>query len=280
MAKTLLILFTLTIVITGTGKGQYYYRDIVSNKQAYQEKQVLKEQKIRRIKVHSFEGNGEVSEGFFCEKNISRDYRKMDTYTRSYLTGKALLTSRYGDNDLLVQSTDSSDLSVSTSVYKYDNSGNITSIFSRSHSNDDDFTTILTEEHQYSYNNKGQPVKMLRIRNKKDSTNITFTADERGNITDEIEESKDGKHYYYYYNEKNRLTDIVKFNAVKNRLLPDFVFEYNNAGQITQMISVEEGISNDYYTWKYVYNDGLRIIEKCFSKEKILLGYFEYEYDQ
>ena len=28
------------------------------------------------------------------------------------------------------------------------------------------------------------------------------------------------------------------------------------------------------------YNEGLRIIEKCFSKEKNLLGYFEYEYKE
>jgi hypothetical protein len=45
------------------------------------------------------------------------------------------------------------------------------------------------------------------------------------------------------------------------------------------MVAVEEGMSGDYYNWQYVYGDeGQRIIEKCFSKENILLGYFEYEY--
>ena len=61
--------------------------------------------------------------------------------------------------------------------------------------------------------------------------------------------------------------------------MPDFLFEYNSAGQVTQMITTEEGISNNYFTWKKTYNDGLRIIEKCFSKEKELLGYFEFEYN-
>jgi hypothetical protein len=61
--------------------------------------------------------------------------------------------------------------------------------------------------------------------------------------------------------------------------MPDFLFEYNSAGQVTQMITTEEGISNNYFTWKNTYNDGLRIIEKCFSKEKELLGYFEFEYN-
>jgi hypothetical protein len=229
--------------------------------------------------VHSFEGNGEVSPGFFCEKEIGKDYRKMETYTRSNISGKSLMTSYFNDKDQLVRASDSSDLSVSTSIYEYDANGNIARITSRSHSNDDDFSTQLIEEHVYTYNEKGKPVKMLRTRNGKDSAWIVFKHDEHGNVIDEIDDSKNGKHYYYYYNDKNRLTDIVKFNVVRNKLVPDFMFEYNSDGQVTQMVAVEEGVSNDYYTWKYTYNDGLRIIEKCFSKEKILLGYFEYEYD-
>ena len=279
MGKPVLILFTLLAVVISSNKAQYYYRDIVSNKQALREQQELKDQKIRTIKVHSFEGNGVASEGFFCEKNISKDYRKMETFTRSYVSGKSLLTAYYDDNNLLVRSSDSSDLSVASSFYKYDSKGNISSIVFRSHSNDDDFATALNEEHLYFYNNAGQPIKMLRTRNKKDSATIVFKLDEHGNVVDELEQGKDGYRYYYYYNDKNRLTDIVKFNVVKNKLLPDFMFEYNSAGQVTQMISTEEGANSNYYTWKYVYNDGLRIIEKCFSKEKNLLGYFEYEYE-
>ena len=114
---------------------------------------------------------------------------------------------------------------------------------------------------------------MLRIRNQQDSSRVLFTADEKGNIIDENDMGKNGKHYYYFYNDKNRLTDIVKFNVVRNKLQPDFVFEYNSAGQVTQMATVEEGVNNDYNTWRYVYNDGLRIIEKCFSKENILISY-------
>ena len=243
------------------------------------ERTVLKEQKIRNILVHSFEGNGEASPGFFCEKKISKDYRRIETYTKSNITGKALLTAYYNDKEQLIQSTDSSELSITTSLYQYDDKGNVSSIISNSHSNDDDFATRLVEEHQYIYDAKGRPVKMLRTRNQNDSSMVIFTLDENGNVIDENDMGKNGKHYYYYYNDKNRLTDIVKFNVVKGKLLPDFLFEYNSAGQVTQMVTVEAGANSDYYTWKYVYNDGLRIIEKCFSKENILLGYFEYEYN-
>lgn len=279
MTKSGSITILLLTVFTAASQAQYYYKDIVSNKQVISEKQGLKEQKVRSILVHSFEGNGDDSPGFFCEKKISKDYRRIETYTKSNITGKSLQTAYYNDKDQLIQSTDSSELSSTTSMYQYDANGKITNIISNSHSNDDDFATRLLEEHQYQYDAKGQPVKMLRIRNMKDTAQIIFTTDDKGNIIDEKDTGKNGKHYYYYYNDKNRMTDIVKFNVVKNKLMPDFIFEYNSDGQVTQMVTVEEGMNSDYYTWKYVYNDGLRIIEKCFSRENILLGYFEYEYN-
>ncbi len=258
--------------------AQYYYKDLVSNKQAQLEKLALKDAKIKSVIVHSFEGDKSPSEGFFCEKKISKDQRKIETYTRAYTTGKALLTSYYNDKDQLIKSVDSSDLTVATSIYKYNTDDKIESIISNSHSKDEDFTTALTEEHLYRYNTKKQPVQMVRIKNKRDSVLIDFILDEHGNVSDEIEAGPKGQHYYYYYDAKHRLTDIVKFNVVFNKLWPDLTFEYNSSNQVIQMIAVEEGVNKNYYTWKYIYNDGVRIIEKCFSKEDVLLGYFEYEY--
>jgi hypothetical protein len=278
MMRYLTMLFLQLTAGTPFANAQYYYKDIVSNKQARAEKALFKEQKIRNIEVHSFESDRSPSKGFFCEKKISKDYRRIETYTRSYTTSKALLTAYYNDKEQLIQSTDSSDITASVSYYQYDADGDITSIISSSHSADDDFNTGLKEEHQYIYNDKKQPVQMLRIKNNKDSVLIDFVLDEQGNVSDEIDPSPNGQHYYYYHDTKNRLTDIVKFNVVLGKLLPDFTFEYNSSNQVTQMVAVEEGVNRNYYTWKYVYNDGLRIIEKCFSKEDDLLGYFEYEY--
>ena len=271
---TTIIIFALIPLV----RGQYYYKDIVSNKQARQEKTVLKEQKIRTIEVHSFEGDKSPSEGFFCEKKISKDYRRIETYTRAYTAGKSLVTSIYNDQGQLLQSTDSSDITVSSSTYQYNIDGNISSILSNSHSGDDDFSTSLIEDHQFRYNGNKEVVQMLRVKNKKDSVLIDFIYDAHGNVTDEIDASRNGQHYYYYYDAKDRLTDIVKFNVVFGKLKPDQTFEYNDSNQIIQMVSFEEGVNRNYYTWKYIYNDGLRIIEKCFSKENVLLGYFEYEY--
>lgn len=279
MNKHLLITFLLITTIISTNQAQYYYKDIVTNKQLLAERAVLKEQKIRNILVHSFEGDKEPSPGFYCEKKVAKDYKKIETYTKSNITGKSILTAFYNDKDQIIKSVDSSELSVNTTLYQYDANGYLVNVTSMSHSSDDDFASNITEEHRYTYDAKGIPVKMLKVKGAKDTASVIFTADEHGNVIDENDLGRYGRHYYYYYNDKNRMTDIVKYNVVKGKLLPDFMFEYNSDGQVTQMVTVEEGASSDYNTWKYIYNDGLRIIEKCFSKENILLGYFEYEYN-
>jgi hypothetical protein len=258
--------------------AQFYHKDIVSPRLARAENAVLIEQKIRTVLIHSFEGDGSESKDFVCEKKISKDFQRIETFTKAPSSGESLLISTYNTKGLLMQSVDSSEITVSTSMYQYDSRDNIISIVSSSHSSDDDFKTSLTEEHKYTYNEKGQPIKMWRIKNRQDSVLIDFLLDENGNVTDEIEPGKRGKHYYYYYDTQNRLTDIVQFNVIKKALLPDFSFEYDDEGHIEQMITVEEGVSGDYFTWKYIYNNGLRIIEKCFNRQKVLLGYFEYEY--
>ncbi len=254
------------------------YKDILSVKQLFTDQQTYKEHRIRTIDVHSFESDEQPSKDFFCEKKISKDYRQMDTYTKSTLNGKSLLSSYFDNKGYLIKSEDSSDLSVSVSTYQYDVNGNLLSITSISRSNDDDYVTSMKEVHQFTYNDNGQPQKMLLIKNQKDTTETDFIEDNKGNITDEIEVALGGRHFYYYYDDKNRLTDIVRFNTVKNRLLPDFIFNYNDQGQLSEMVISQEGVNPNYYTWKYVYDDGLRIKEKCFSKAKALLGYLEYEY--
>lgn len=279
MGKSIWIQLILLMAISTAGISQYHYLDIVSNLQLSEEIKQFKEQKIRNILVHSFEGNGEPSRGFFCEKKISKDYRKIETYTKSNITEKSILSSQFNAEGQLIASKNSSSVSNSSSSYQYDPKGHLKIFVNIAKSIDDGFSAKTIEEHQYFYDPKGHPTKMLRIRNQTDTATVIFTTDEKGNVIDENDLGKNGKHYYYYYDTKKRLTDIVKYNAIRAKLMPDFLFEYNSAGQVTQMITTEEGISNNYFTWKNTYNDGLRIIEKCFSKEKELLGYFEFEYN-
>ena len=271
------VLATIVILaISITSNAQYYYKDILSNKQLIAEMAQLKDQKVRTVSLKSFEDDGSPSEGFFCEKNINRNYSTVETLTKSNVTGASVFTSTFNDKGLLTQTIDSSDISSSTSLYTYTGGGLIKSILSIVRSSDDDFKNEIKEEHIYEYDDRDMPVKMIRIKNFGDSTLFVFSNDENNNISIE-KNTKTGDTYYYYYDIKKRITDVVRLNQFNQKMLPDYIFEYNNAGLITQMTTTEEGGSY-YYIWKYTYENGLRVREKCFSKEKRLMGTIEYEY--
>ncbi len=267
---------TLLILFSAAANAQYYYKDILSNKQLIAEMTQLKEQKIRTVSLKSYEDDGSPSEGFFGEKKINRNYTTVQTFTKSFVTGASEFITSFNNKGQLLQTLDSSDISSSTSTYSYTSDDKIKSIVSVIRSADDDFNNEIREEHLYEYSTKGLPEKMIRIKNSGDSTMFIFSTDEKDNISIE-KNTKTGDTYYYYYDNKNRLTDVVRLNQFNQKMLPDYIFEYNNAGLITQMTTTEEGGSY-YYIWRYTYENGLRVKEKCYSKEKRLMGTIEYEY--
>ncbi len=273
MKKTFLSLLVLFVCLFAN--AQYYYKDIISNNQLFSDMKAYKENKIRTITIKSFEENGEESEGFFCVKKISRDYEKAELFTRANLVPSSLLVANFDKNGKLLKTYDSSTVAVSEIVYKYDGVNRISSILSFIRSKDDDFENAISEEHIYTYENNAL-LKMVRVKNHTDSTTILFSTDENGNISIE-KDTKNGTKFYYYYDTKKRLTDIVQATEYSKNLKPDYIFEYNNAGLITQMTTVEEG-SNNYFVWKYNYENGLRIKERCFTNERRLMGSIEYEY--
>ena len=71
--KKLLGVLTFSTICT-LANAQYYYKDILSNKQITADLNAYKENKVRRISVRSFEENGVESEGFFCEKKIGQSF--------------------------------------------------------------------------------------------------------------------------------------------------------------------------------------------------------------
>jgi len=285
------LLFALLLpFIAQQATAQSYYKDIVINKQLIAEMALLKEQKIRTVKVKSFDREEEPSIGFFCEKKIKRDYSQFETITQSYATPTSTLTTYFDKKGQLVQSVDSTDISVGFTNYAYDGNGNLTSLESGSRSSDEDYTVDATETHLYYYNDKNQPVKLIKLKNNKDSVVVNFVLDEKGNVIEE-KDTRTNQSYYYYYDTKNRLTDVVYFNTSLRKLLPVMMFEYNGLNQVTQMMTAEEG-SVFYYTWRYTYENGLKIREKCYYNKKgdplireggyvgqrNLQGIIEYEY--
>lgn len=268
----------LGLLFTQASVGQYYYKDLITAQQSAKERQQLENQEIRKVIVHSFEADQQPSKGFFCEKEISRDHRKHTTYIKSAETGKSIQVALYDAAGRLVSNSDSAENNVNRSTFVYNSKGLLEAIHSYNRANDEDYDDMLRESHFYEYNEQQKPIRMWRVRNNKDSLEVQFVVDEQGRVTEEIEFKVGGLHYYYYYDTKGRLTDITKYNVVRERMMPDFVFEYNSSGQVTQMTTVDEGVTNQYWVWKYTYNDGLKIIEKCYDRGRTLVGYVEYEY--
>ncbi len=256
--------------------SQYFYKDIITNKQITAEMQAYKLNKVRTVNIKSFEQDGRDSEGFYCQKKISKDYRKVELLTKSMQTAPSIFTSWFNEDGRVTSTRDSSSILSTTTLYAYDKEERLISVVSTSRSDDDDFRNEMKEEHIYIYSNNNLPEKMIRVRNGNDSVTMLFALDERNNIGIE-KDSKNGSKYYYYYDDKNRLTDVVLSNDFKAGLVPAYVFEYNNTGLITQMTVSEEGLGN-YFIWKYNYENGLRTREKCFTKERRLMGTIEYEY--
>ena len=269
-----ILLYTFFLFITGSCFSQYYYKDLLVIEAGNKKHQLLKSNKVKSIKFLSFDSENKPIEGFSSDQQISRDYREVITKTTSTLTGPTENKSTYNNNSQVIKTVDSSEGSSTTILYEYGATNRITRIIS---------TTIsaggfqIKEEHQWIYNATGQPVKMVRIKNDKDTSTIEFVLDEKGLVVEEKAGSK-GLTYYYYY-EDNNLTDIVRYNRVAKRLLPDYVFEYEGKDRLASMLVVpEEG--SEYQKWYYSYDeDGLKILDACYSKTKQLIGRIEYEYD-
>ncbi len=257
-------------------QAQYYYKDIISNDQVSADMAAYKNNKIHTVKLSSFEDDNTPSEGFYCERKISRDYRKSELLTKSAISAPSVFTSYFNEKGKIIKTIDSSSLASSTNIFEYTANDKIVKITSIIRSSDDDFVNEIKEEHLYFYSADGIPEKMVLIKNSSDSTTILFMPDERKNVSIE-KNTKTGRKFYYYYDDKNRLTDIVHANERTERLLPDYMFEYNTQGLISRMTTVEEG-SNYYFIWNYTYTNSLRSKEKCYSKEKRLMGSIEYDY--
>lgn len=270
------------LVITMTGgykvNAQYYYADIISNKQVMAEMAMLKEKKIRAVIVTSLEDNGMESEGFICRKKINKDFNEVEIYTATNESYPNTFISYFDKSGLLQKTIDSSEAGVTTSLYKYDSEGRLISMSTTKHFATEDDAGVVTEQHIYQYNAAGIPDQMLLVKNNRDTVLYAFEADEYGNIIIEKNE-KTAEVYYYYYNSTRQLTEIVHRYSYQKNLFTESAFEYNNLGQIIKMVSSEkEGAY--YFTWRYNYEDGLRKTERCFSKEGRLMGSVEYAYKQ
>lgn len=263
----------------GLCRAQYYYKDIVVTAQIGAGYQLLRQNHVTEVHVTpSADATMPAGPAVSLQQTVYPAQNLVITYTKAPEAGESWLKAYYDQNGSLSSTVDSALNIVTRSTYTYDAAGRLASISSRTESKDN---PVETETHQWTWNAAGKPSRMVKIKDGNDTTYAAFEADEKGNPGEEkVTRNKYSLgSTFYYYDDKNRLTDVARYNKKADRILPEYMFEYNDAGQLTQMIIVPEG-SNEYQTWKYYYNpNGLKQQDVCYNKQKQLLGKVEYSYE-
>jgi hypothetical protein len=258
--------------------AQYYYQDIVGTKELNQMIQLYLKNKVRTVQAAGFNGEG-VQDSDFAETHQffpNLDLLKISSRNRTDISNEFY---RFNAKGLLVTITDSASSLVSKTSYDYDDRGNPVSIANVV--NDANDSVYESEVHQWLYNADGKPVRMLRIVNTTDTTDVRFTLDSKGNVIEELPfvRKVSREKIYYYYDDKNRLTDIVRFNTKAGRLLPDYMFEYSVNNEVAQKITTLSAAGTGYLIWRYAYDDrGLKTTEASFNRNKELTGKIKYNY--
>jgi len=263
-------------------KSQYYFTDIIAHQQSEKQYQALIAQQVKKVKATSYDGNGEVSEGINIVQTIKDNGNKIITKTSLPNKTANLLENEY-EKGRLVKSV-SSDIQLQTTIstitrYTYNQAGLLIGITTAS-TDTSVASSFLGELHIWEYNEARKPIKMLKIINSKDTLEVVFTTDEKGNIAEEkwMKKGVVTENFYYYYDNANQITDVVRYNSILKKLMPDFIYEYSN-GIVTKMTQTIKG-GRDYYIWKYAYNEkGLKESETCFNKQRQFLGKMGYGYE-
>jgi antitoxin component YwqK of YwqJK toxin-antitoxin module len=274
MQKSVLLLTFFFIFCTLN--AQYYYNDVVDLKASNNIYANLLKNNIHEVSAISMGSDNTPTAGFLYSKILKNNATLALTHTELETGGVTNDYDTYA-NGRLVRSSDSADNVLTTVEYTYDNDGKILTVQTRT--DDTAMNVHSTEIHKWFYSGNN-PDSMIKIKDRTDTTVVRLVKDENGNIAEEIwmKKGRMVEHYFYYYNDKNQLTDIVRFNNKAQQMLPDFLLEYNDKGIISQITQVPQG-SSDYVIWQYVYDErGLKIKDVLYDKRKELLGTVIYTY--
>ncbi len=272
-----IVLMSLMSVLYSSLFSQYYFNDIVAHKQSAANYLLLKNEKIRRVKAISIDDDAIINKAFKIEQEISKNADIITIVSTVPNQPTTNLTNTYSNNNLVSSSTNNTKIETNTN-YTYTKENWISTITTTTI---DTATNSRTSEiHIWEYDNKGLILSMKKIKNSVDTVLISFEYDKYNNIEAE-KWTKKGKvieTYYYYYNSKNLLSDVARYNATLNKMIPDYLYDYDDENRITSMTQVFLN-GNNYLVWKYTYNaNGLKQKEEGYNKKKQFVGKIEYEY--
>ena len=277
MKKLMLLVPTLFCY---TLHSQYYYKDIIATADLSRLMKSYVDNSVRKVTATGITPEGAPSKDFSETYEVLNNGTALKITTRINQVTSSLLH-RFNEKGLLLSTIDSASGIKNTISYNYDVNGRITSITNSSVDISKKAEFTQTEAHIFSYEN-GHLKNMWRIINNTDSLQVEFVYDNNNNLIEEwnVKRGVFSDPFDYYYDDKNRLTDIVRFNNKANRAIPDFIFLYDENNRIIQKITTSSGQSIGYFIWRYAFNEkGLKSKEAMYNKDKVLLGRIDYTYN-
>lgn len=277
------IILSLCFLISLNLQAQYYFNDIIGTAEANRQMQTYKANKVKTVLATGYDKQGVKQSNFSEFQEVRENGMALKNSSISNLV-KTVVYNRYDNEARIISTTDSSSGILSTISYEYDAAGKVTRIQNTVKDPANDFNQI--EIHQWIYNSSGNPEKMWRIitsgaAGTADSLEIRFVTDENGNVAEErtFRKGVENGYLYYYYDDKNRVTDVVRYNTKLKKLLPDFMFEYDDNDRVIQKITTTSSRNMGYLIWRYIFDaKGLKTKEALFNDDKELTGKIDYSF--
>ena len=273
------LLLVPILLLTQSAYSQFYYNDIISTADITRRLNDYVTNKVSTVTATATDAYGTKNNSFY-ELHEVKENGKLVRVSRLDEAGKKTTVYRFGNNGQLQMQVDSANGVKDVTIYKYDANNRIVSVMNTASDTENEFNQI--EEHVWIYDENGSPKKMWKIINNRDSLGYEFALDEKKKVADE-HLSRNGVAYdplyYYYYDELGRLSDIARYNKIANRILPDFIFTYDEKNRIIQKLATVPGASTGYVTIRYGFNEqGLKTKEVMFNRLKEKTGTIDFTY--
>ncbi len=276
-------LFWLSIVLSVSAQGQYYYNDIIGTRETNRQMKTYTDNNVKTVTASGVDQRGIKATDFSEYHEVRENGRALRSVSVINLN-KTNIYSRFDEQGKIVSMSDSSTSIISLTTYEYDEQGRLTLVINSIKDSANDFNQA--ETHRWIYAADGHPQKMWRIISNPgvsvpDTLEVRFAVDEDGNVGEErtFRRNVETGFLYYYYDEKDRLLDIVRYNKKARKLIPDIQFEYDEQDRIIQKITTTSNLSLGYLIWRYIYDSrGLKTKEALFNRDKQLTGRIDYIY--
>ena len=282
MRRQKLIVGLLGLLSVSIARGQYYYSDLVGIQQVEQKQQLYKKIRVRQIKGTAILPTGDPQTDFQENTWISSlaDTLQQEQFQQGSNT---VLSLYFSGNGQLTEQWEKRGGFSSRITYTRNKNGDPTQI--ENYTSDSLSEFQQREIHRWEYDEKNSPVRMWRILEKEvgqyDTTEIRFLVDTAGLVTEErsFKRGRETGFFYYYYNDARQITDIVRFNPKLNRLLPDQLLEYDEAGKLIQRMQLTGSRDVTYLLFRYGYqSNGLINEEALFNNKKEHTGSIRFSY--